>query len=798
MIRLHLTVLSLATVLATTPALWAGNVSVSSGGWTISANESLAQLTISNDSLGIVLQNVKLNFRSTQGLAQAREWTAEQKAENQLSIRTRDSRMLWIFELHMNELRISSTTSDSVLTGQAPGSPQRLVARLLDRQGIPVDWVGTGEVAVTYGGSYTHNLSFLPRRNPDCAYFALGQISATGLHSLFDRASDIAIDFAEDATLSRSAQNLDLLDVTIPVVGNTLVRLIPDYFTKSLGLPFYVPFDDSHFPSAPMVWSSWTSYYERVNEEDIIRNADWIANHLLSYGFQFVQLDDGYDRGPDGQHFWVTNWDKQKFPHGPHWLADYIHSKGLRPGIWLVPNSSAAATEHPDWYLHYTNGQTVLDYNTPALDSTNPEVLEFLRREMKTLDDWGFEYYKFDGEHAVPKYVPGVDLTRLYDKSIDPLAAYRNRLALIRQTIGSARFIEGDVAGTPLNGIGFINSYFNGHDLYDNWQGMYSLFSSINANGFLNHVAAYTMPGEGMALESRTSFEDGSKNRNPSVIETEREREFPLTGFGTTLAEARTVVSFVSLTGVAYSLGSIMPDLADERVDLLRKTLPTMPIFPVDLFSRGTDMEWDKFKHITPDDYIHNYPEILDLKVNSPAGVYDVVAMPNWRSWEKTQELNFSDKLGLAKDTPYIAFDFWNQKIYGVFTDRMPVEIAPHDTRVFQLHPLLNRPQLVGISRHISGAYSVLKVSWDSATRTLSGCSQAVADSPYVLWIYVPDGVSVSQVKASTAGNQLVPIQQRQRGNSLSVTFQGRPGPVEWHVHFTAQKNSGGRKALRP
>ncbi len=789
MARLYRVVFIIAVILALASITWAKPVNIAASGWTISADESLGQLTISNDALGIVLENVHLNLRSADGLTTASGWTAEATGENQLSLKTRDSRMVWVFEVQANELRISSTSSDSVLTGQAPASPQRLVARLLDRQGTPVDWVGTGEVAVSYGGSHTHNPSFLPRRNPDCAYFALGQVSAAGLHSLFDRASDIAIDFAEDATFSRNPQNLDLLDVTIPVPGNTLVRLIPDYFTKSLGLPFYVPFDDSHFPTAPMVWSSWTSYYERVKEEDIVRNADWIAGNLLPYGFQYVQLDDGYDRGPDGQHFWITNWDQQKFPHGPQWLATYIHSKGLRPGIWLVPNSSAAAVaEQPEWYLHYTNGKTVLDYNTPALDSTHPAVLDFLQKEMQILDDWGFEYYKFDGEHAVPKYVPGVDLTRLYDQAIDPLAAYRNRLALIRKTIGPSRFIEGDVAGTPLNGIGFINSYFNGHDLYDNWQGMYSLFSSINANGFLNHVAVYTMPGEGMALEPRISFEEGSKNRNPSVIETERERELPLTGFGTTLAEARTVVSFVSLTGVAYSLGSIMPDLTQERVELLHQTLPTMPIFPIDLFSRGTDMEWDKFKHVTPDDYIHNYPEILDLKVSAPAGTYDVVAMTNWRSWDKVQELAFSEKLGLAAGTSYIAFDFWNQKIYGVFKDRMRVDIAPHDTRVFQLRPLLSRPQLVGISRHISGAYSILNVSWDNSTHTLRGASQAVAGAPYTLWIYVPERETTSLIEASAGGHHSIPVQHRQQGNSLSLTFQGEPEPVEWKVEFKDTK----------
>ena len=106
-----------------------------------------------------------------------------------------------------------------------------------------------------------------------------------------------------------------------------------------------------------------------------------------------------------------------------------------------------------------------------------------------------------------------------------------------------------------------------------------------------------------------------------------------MTGFGTTLAEAHTVVSYVSLTGMVYPMASIMSELPPERVQLLKDTLPTMPILPIDLFSRGTESKWDKFKHTTADDYIHNYPEVLDLKVNAQSGVYDVVGLTNWRSW---------------------------------------------------------------------------------------------------------------------------------------------------------------------
>ena len=303
--------------------------------------------------------------------------------------------------------------------------------------------------------------------------------------------------------------------------GNALIRLVPDYYTKTLGAPFYVPYDDSYFRQPPMVWDSWDSCYEDVREEDIVREADWIAANLKAYGLEYVRLDDGYDRGKSGEHYWIEKWNQEKFPHGPQWLTDYIKAKGLHPGIWIVPNAYAgAAEEHPDWYLRYKDGKIVRDYDTPAVDSTNPEVLSFLKKLFTTLDDWGFEYYMFDGEHALPKYVPGVDLDRLYDKSIDPLVAYRNRLKLIRETIGPKRFVEGCPAGTPLNGIGYFNAYFTGQDVYPSWQGMYPMFSSINANAFLNHIVVYVMPGEGIDVEPPMTVEEARQKRYPSVVAT--------------------------------------------------------------------------------------------------------------------------------------------------------------------------------------------------------------------------------------------------------------------------------------
>jgi hypothetical protein len=203
----------------------------------------------------------------------------------------------------------------------------------------------------------------------------------------------------------------------------------------------------------------------------------------------------------------------------------------------------------------------------------------------------------------------------------------------------------------------------------------------------------------------------------------------------------------------------------------------------VDLFSRGSDIKWDTFKHTTPDNYIHHYPEILDLKVNAPAGIYDVAAFTNWRSQPASRTISLAEKLGLSDTEPYVVFDFWNQKLLGVFRNKIDVALEPHDTRVLLIHPLTGHPQLVGISRHITGAFSLEGYRWDPASRRLSGVSEAIAGERYALTIYVPRGDRLLRA-AANCGGKPVAVFSAQTRNTLRLSFPSQSGKVEWEIWF--------------
>jgi hypothetical protein len=231
-----------------------------------------------------------------------------------------------------------------------------------------------------------------------------------------------------------------------------------------------------------------------------------------------------------------------------------------------------------------------------------------------------------------------------------------------------------------------------------------------------------------------------------------------------------------------------MPELPEERVALLKSTLPTLPILPVDLFSRGTDMQWDRFVDTRPDDYIHDYPEVLDLKVSARSGTYDVVALTNWRGEKATRELSFAEKLGLPAGSRHVVFDYWQRRLLGVFAGSVRLDVEPHDTRVLLVHRLLDRPQLVAISRHLTGVPSVLDLAWDAGTRTLRGSSQGVAGDDYDLFVHVPEGTALARAGASLVGGRAVPLRQELSGRSLKVTFRGQGEPVAWWLEFAERK----------
>ena len=83
----------------------------------------------------------------------------------------------------------------------------------------------------------------------------------------------------------------------------------------------------------PMGWNSWNKFACDVNEQTVRATADAMATSgMKAAGYQYVVIDDCW-HGPRDANGFITA-DAQKFPSGIKALSDYVHSRGLKFGIY--------------------------------------------------------------------------------------------------------------------------------------------------------------------------------------------------------------------------------------------------------------------------------------------------------------------------------------------------------------------------------------------------------------------------------------------------------------------------------
>ncbi|MFW5761443.1 MAG: glycoside hydrolase family 27 protein [Cyclobacteriaceae bacterium] len=86
-------------------------------------------------------------------------------------------------------------------------------------------------------------------------------------------------------------------------------------------------------PTPPMGWNSWNTFRLEINEDLVKEVADvFIEKGLKDAGYEYIVIDDGWQISRDENGNIVVN--EEKFPSGIKALADYIHSKGFKFGIY--------------------------------------------------------------------------------------------------------------------------------------------------------------------------------------------------------------------------------------------------------------------------------------------------------------------------------------------------------------------------------------------------------------------------------------------------------------------------------
>ncbi|HEY0162155.1 MAG TPA: glycoside hydrolase family 27 protein [Edaphobacter sp.] len=117
----------------------------------------------------------------------------------------------------------------------------------------------------------------------------------------------------------------------------------------------------------PMGWNSWNWFAGKVTDADIRKAADLIVSSgMRDAGYTYVNIDDTWEGKRDASGVLHTN---EKFPDMKA-LADYVHSKGLKIGIYSSPGP-----------------QTCARYEGS---------LGHEEQDAKTYAEWGIDYLKYD------------------------------------------------------------------------------------------------------------------------------------------------------------------------------------------------------------------------------------------------------------------------------------------------------------------------------------------------------------------------------------------------------------------
>jgi hypothetical protein len=172
---------------------------------------------------------------------------------------------------------------------------------------------------------------------------------------------------------------------------------------------------------------------------------------------------------------------------------------------------------------------------------------------------------------------------------------------------------------------------------------------------------------------------------------------------------------------------------------------------------------------------------VANMLVARPFEQWNVVDLFNTTDEERTASVDLVADLHLDPAERYLVFDYWRREFLGLRTGTLYVDLPAHGSAVLAIRRLSGAPQILSTSRHITqGAVDLRSVLWDGKEAALSGVSELVADDPYVISLYVPEGFEPSGVEASCPADMA-----SAEGRLWSVALSpAASGPCEWRVRF--------------
>jgi alpha-galactosidase len=493
-----------------------------------------------------------------------------------------------------------------------------------------------------------------------------------------------------------------------------ILRFRPHFYQNHRGLRFFEPWTYKVWPASVAGWISWFAFYDKVTEKDMVETADVFSSALGPFGYEYFQMDDGYQQGNGEPDLWLKP--NEKFPNGLKYLADYIRGKGLKPGLWMGAGffNGAFAAKHKEWFLRDRSGTLVTgNWIQYPLDASNAEAINGVVRPIfRGFRSQGWEYFKVDGLRHL-RY-EGYNANRDYfdRKKVDLVDAYRRYAIAAREEIGRDRFMLGCWGIRP-ELVGIIDGCRIGDDGFS--------FAGLSQYNSFNNVVWRNDP-------DHIELNDG--------------------------AYRSTMVT--SLTGSLLMLTDKPAVYRTSIIEPAKRAVPVLFTRPGQLYdvdpsrSSALDRVDVEVSGSGPRPFDAGYvPQchLYSLEINRPYGSWIVLG----RTGGDFDRVSFAD-LGLSTDREYLVFEFWTKSLTGVFNEGFdPGKISPkYNCQLFCIRERENHPQIVATSRHVScGGYDLKDLSWIG--KTMQGTSEIVGKDAYTLYVFEPAGSEYKGIECNGA-----------------------------------------------
>ncbi|MBL1087690.1 alpha-galactosidase [Streptomyces actinomycinicus] len=393
-----------------------------------------------------------------------------------------------------------------------------------------------------------------------------------------------------------------------------------------------------------MGWNSWNAYRCAIDEKKIMAAADAIQSRGLDkLGYTYVNIDDCWQAGERDSRGRLRA-DPVRFPSGIAKLAQYVHDKGLKLGIYASPGKYTCAE--------------IWDHYPGALGSSGHEEID-----AATFAAWGVDYLKYDWCRADSENPKTSEYPKT--KDFDARATFEKMRAALARTKRPVFYSMHREPQQPVESWRpqVANSWRTTPDIRDSWQSMIDI--ARRNWGWSKDEAGKWTPGDPEKGQDLARLAGPGHWNDPDMLE--------VGNGGMTTAEYRTHFSLWSEMAAPLIIGTDLAKASDDSVKILGNE---------DVIAVDQDAAGRQGRVVSGPDDVNRGVVVMAKELSDGSRAVTLTNTgPNAATISAT-----TAQIGLDAASTYTVKDLWTGQTAST-TGGLSAEVASHDTVMYRITP---------------------------------------------------------------------------------------------------------------